>query len=270
LKLFAKSPPPFRLNISPYPQLPQQGSMNDKTRLEKVQIFADIFGKLLIPVLVVLVPVMWAQHQDKILQQKKEHELEQKYIEIFYNDITSEKSDRRKLAEVILRELKPELQIKLARALALLYPGRGLQLSANLASDTTQSAKIRSSAQDTAFRIAGQFVIVSPLEDESVGRTVSVRGRTPYKNRSHYLVITPEGQGDFLHDIPVSISPDGSFSISATLGSATRGVEEQYTLRVVAAEVKLTRGQIRANKIPLDVFSSNSVTVVKSEWEVNT
>jgi len=238
--------------------------MNEKSKLEKAQIVADILGKVLLPIIVILVTVWWSQHQKEILQEKHDNDLELEYLRIFYTDITSDIPIRRKVAAALLKELKPELQEKLMKALASVDPDRGMQLSTSIANDKTQSTKTRSSAQNIAFNIARQFEIKSPLDSDSVGRIVYVKGKSPYINRNHYLIVAPEGKGDFISDASVIMSSDGSFVVNATLGSAAQGIGEQFSLRVIATEILLSRDQIRNNSIPLDAFTSNSVTVMRS------
>ena len=85
----------------------------------------EIIGKLLVPLLIGLLAYIANQSANKIsdaqhmsAQQEKKTNEELKYLEIFYQEISSNDLSRQKMALAILRAMQPNLASKLAAAVA--------------------------------------------------------------------------------------------------------------------------------------------------------
>ena len=85
----------------------------------------EIIGRLLVPLALGILVYIANQTANKIAesqynsaQQEKETNLELKYLEIFYQEISSKDLSRQRMALAILRAMQPNLALKLAAAVS--------------------------------------------------------------------------------------------------------------------------------------------------------
>lgn len=246
-----------------------KGKINSsKDPWDKAQIIADILGKLLIPIAIVILSIIlpryWSSHQDDLIRKERETNIELKTLEIFYRDITSKDPNQQKVALSMLKILKPDLAVKVMSALGYLTPEKGLELSGAIATDQSQREYIRSEAERVRFNLLAKFKITNPSYGDSVDLFDLIQGKTPFMGMNHYIVVTPlKTGGDFIQDVPAKVSSDGSWIGRAKLGTAEVGVGEKFAVRVIATKSTLSPGQLIP--VPEDAFSSDSITVTRKK-----
>ncbi len=106
----------------------------------------------------------------------------------------------------------------------------------------------------------GQFVITSPADYSEVGLGQVIRGRTPFPDRNHYIVVTLVRTGTaYVQDEPAFVSPDGTFTGEARFGNQAVGEDDEFRIQVLATKAILGAGILA--EIPDDAIFSESLTV---------
>jgi hypothetical protein len=112
--------------------------------------------------------------------------------------------------------------------------------------------------------LAGRFVIISPSDGASVDATDIVRGKSPFPEMNHYIVITPLKTGDdFVQDNPAKVDVTGSFASNARFGTGDVGIGEKFFVRVLITKSTIPPGILKA--VPPDAEFSESVTVKREK-----
>lgn len=116
----------------------------------KLQVIADIIGKLFIPILVIVIPLSIANTQ------KKQHEaqIEEAAVENFYKNISSDNPEQQNLAVGALKMVKPELGVKLAGNLTGLETNRRLDLANSIVTDEAQSEEVKTETKRIVEELA--------------------------------------------------------------------------------------------------------------------
>ncbi len=102
-------------------------------------------------------------------------------------------------------------------------------------------------------------IITSPQDDQIVGLTGIVQGRTPFTDRNIYLEVTdiPTGTHYVQHDY-IHPGPDGAWKHSAVFGEASNcGV--QFVIRIFVTRRSVEPGIL--SSYPPDVLFSSPITV---------
>jgi hypothetical protein len=97
-----------------------------------------------------------------------------------------------------------------------------------------------------------------------VGMRGAIYGQSPYPHRNNYVVVSPIKTGDnFVQSGPLNVGLDGSWSSSATYGSAAVGTGEEFMVRALATDAALSAGPL--SNIPKDAVFSRPVVVVRKD-----
>jgi hypothetical protein len=104
--------------------------------------------------------------------------------------------------------------------------------------------------------------ITSPMAGSLVQSTVQLHGRTARPSWHHYVVVAGPAQGSYtVQDAEANVSAAGDLSAQATLGNATVGAGETFTILIVACEKRLNPGPfVRRN----DQIVSTPISVVRA------
>jgi hypothetical protein len=109
--------------------------------------------------------------------------------------------------------------------------------------------------------IAGRLIIVSPQEGDTVESPVIVRGKTPYLNRNHYIVVTSiKTNDDYVQNL-IRPDPSGGWTGNAELGTGNEGAGEKFLVRVLATTAVLHAGPMK--DWPPDAIPSEAITVTR-------
>lgn len=113
---------------------------------------------------------------------------------------------------------------------------------------------------------SSRFRVTYPLEGGSVGSTAPVRGTTPYRDRNHYVVVTPMETGDnWVEEERAAVSSDGVWTGRARFGTAAVGVGQDFVVRALATRASVLSGQLAAPAIPPDAVFSEPTVVTRSK-----
>ena len=132
--------------------------------------------------------------------------------------------------------------------------------------------KIESGVSEVGSRVervekgiqAREFKITSPADGAIVDRIALIRGKTPFPEMNHYVVVTPvKTKEDWVEDGPVRVSASGLWDTQATFGSAAVGAGEQFIVRALATKSILSPGPL--TEVPKDAIFSESITVTRSK-----
>lgn len=112
--------------------------------------------------------------------------------------------------------------------------------------------------------MAGRLIIISPTDGESVDSTAIVRGKTPYPERNHYIVVTPiKTNDDWVQKNLIKPDPTGSWAGNAEFGTGDVGIGDKFLVRVLATSSTIPSGQLR--DVPSDTIPSESITVTRKK-----
>lgn len=110
--------------------------------------------------------------------------------------------------------------------------------------------------------LAQQFVVTSPVDGASVDLTELVRGRTPFPEMNHYIVVTPVAIGDdWVQDGPVKGFAGASWGGRARFGTAGAGAGERFVVRGLATRSTVPPGPLI--EVPENAIFSESITVIR-------
>lgn len=110
--------------------------------------------------------------------------------------------------------------------------------------------------------LSNQFVITDPVDNAIVEVTGLVRGKTPFPNMNHYVVVTPLKTGDdWVQDGPVKVYTGGLWTGLARFGTAATGAGEQFVVGALATKLTLSPGPL--SEVPEDAIFSKSVIVIR-------
>lgn len=111
--------------------------------------------------------------------------------------------------------------------------------------------------------LARQFTITTPVDGASVDRIAVIRGKTPFTEMNHYVVVTPVKTGDdWVQDGPVQVSASGLWTGRAIFGAAAVGAREEFMVRALATKSTLSPGPLI--EVPEDAIFSESITVTRT------
>lgn len=114
------------------------------------------------------------------------------------------------------------------------------------------------------YALAREFIITTPTEGASVPITDLIRGKTPFPEMNHYVVVTPIGTGDdWVQDNPVKVFAGGTWTGLARFGTSDVGAGEKFLVRSLATKATLEPGPLKA--VPRDAVFSEAVTVVRGK-----
>jgi hypothetical protein len=106
-----------------------------------------------------------------------------------------------------------------------------------------------------------QVMITVPVGGATVGLEERVSGTTPFSDLNHYIIVTPLKVGTpYVQAQPATVS-NGTFNGQARLGGTSVGVDDQFSIQIVATKAILAPGPL--NKPPEDAVKSNSVNVIR-------
>ncbi|HEX8651557.1 MAG TPA: hypothetical protein VF708_12015 [Pyrinomonadaceae bacterium] len=112
--------------------------------------------------------------------------------------------------------------------------------------------------------LADRLIIISPGDGESVDSTAIVRGKTPYPERNHYIVVTPlKTNDDWIQKNLIKPDPIGSWAGNAEFGTGDVGIGEKFLVRVLATSSTIPSGQLK--DVPPDAIPSDSITVTRKK-----
>jgi hypothetical protein len=112
--------------------------------------------------------------------------------------------------------------------------------------------------------IADRFIIVSPQEGDTVDSSVIVRGKTPYPDRNHYIVVTSlKTNDDYVQQNLIRPDPSGAWTGNAELGTGNEGAGEKFLVRVLATTAVLRAGPMKDP--PRDAIPSEAITVTRKK-----
>lgn len=107
-----------------------------------------------------------------------------------------------------------------------------------------------------------QFVIDSPSNGGVVGITSPVRGKTPYPELNHYIVvISLQAQRYFIQQ-PIRVLSDGTLEGFAAFGTQSYGEGDQWSIRIFATRSSFSVGEIK--DFPKDAVFSNEIIVTRN------
>lgn len=110
--------------------------------------------------------------------------------------------------------------------------------------------------------LSEQLIIISPRDDESVDLTSVVKGKTPYADKNHYIIVTPlKTNEDFVQDRPIRPDSSGSWAGTAVFGTGDVGLGERFLVRVLATSHVIPPGKLL--DVPSDAVPSQSITVTR-------
>jgi hypothetical protein len=112
--------------------------------------------------------------------------------------------------------------------------------------------------------LSNQLIVISPSEGERVDATAIVRGKTPYLERNHYIVVTPiKTNEDWVQQNVIKPDPTGAWVGRAEFGTGDVGIGEKFLVRVLATASTMPPGQLR--NVPADAIPSESITVIRQK-----
>jgi len=108
------------------------------------------------------------------------------------------------------------------------------------------------------------LVITYPTAGAKVGLEEIVVGSTPYRERRHYVVVSPAETGDqWVQSGPIRVSNDESLMGRTVFGTAGAGAGKGFTVRILATTAEVAEGPLRT--VPDDAAWSNVVYVTRRE-----
>jgi len=114
--------------------------------------------------------------------------------------------------------------------------------------------------------LLSQFRITSPVEGASVRQFETIRGRTPYPDLKHYLVVVSSKRGSQVQrGGPLVISSGGLWTGNAVFGQARVGIGEEFTVRCLAARSELSPRELPPEMVPEDAVFSDPIIVTRVE-----
>jgi hypothetical protein len=107
--------------------------------------------------------------------------------------------------------------------------------------------------------------IISPKDGEEVDITSIVSGKTPYADRSHYIVVTPVRTGEtWIMKKLDDPDDEGTWTGIAFFGDEKNGGGQKFIVRVFAtADSKIPEGKLK--DLPRDAVFSAAITVKRRE-----
>jgi len=107
-----------------------------------------------------------------------------------------------------------------------------------------------------------EFQIEYPATDSEVEVNEIVRGKSPYGDMIHYLVITAQKTGDtFIEGTPISVLPTGIWAGRVRFGSAATPAGERFLVRAAATKSVIPEGIL--TETPADLVFSNAIVVTR-------
>lgn len=229
--------------------------------LETIHIFADILGKILIPIVLVLISSQWSRHQASMLEKQKQSDLDLKCLDMVYNDLKSESDTQRTFGLTVLTQINKPIADKLLNIITTFKPKQATVIFDQIASDPNQHTDIRSKAKRLGFEQLDNFKILKPINGEHVGLNTTIKGRSKYIGLNHYAVVTTE-EGDNHVQPTINLDKNGNFTSTISLGSAGAGKNKDYIVKIIATMDSLKVGPL--DKYPDDYFSSNSINLIRT------
>lgn len=107
-----------------------------------------------------------------------------------------------------------------------------------------------------------EFVIETPLKGETVGLTTMVRGKTPYSQLNHYVVVISFTAQRYFIQQPVRMLSNGNWEGFAIFGEENYGRGHKWSIRILATRVSLPVGEIK--DFPKDAILSNDIIVTRN------
>jgi hypothetical protein len=116
-------------------------------------------------------------------------------------------------------------------------------------------------AEESCIKPLCQLHVAQPEEDALVGPYELAAGKTPYGDRSHYLLVTPIETGKQYLQGPMLVAQDGTWSGVAVFGDGKAGCGQTFGLLAIATKESLTPGEAR--EWPADAPASSQVAVTR-------
>jgi hypothetical protein len=107
-----------------------------------------------------------------------------------------------------------------------------------------------------------KFTIDTPSKDETVELIATVRGKTPYPQLNHYIVVISFQAQRYFIQQPVRILSGGNWEGFAVFGTEDYGAGHQWSIRIFATSSSLPVGEIKY--FPKDAIFSNEVIVKRN------
>jgi hypothetical protein len=101
------------------------------------------------------------------------------------------------------------------------------------------------------------------VQDTAVERVNIIRAVTPYRDKHHYIVVTPKVGGDFVQDGPIAASASGILAGPAVFGTAAVGDGQDFLVRIIATSQRLPPGELATR--PTDAISSEPIVVSRGQ-----
>ncbi|MFB0509326.1 MAG: hypothetical protein ACETVX_02420 [bacterium] len=133
----------------------------------KLQILSEIFGKLFIPVVVIVLPWLWTMYQSNLQKRQQEAIIEQKALDIFYKDMSSGNPMQQNLAVGLLKMVKPDFAVRLSGVINELHPERRLDLVKSIITDEAQSDMVRTEAKRIINNLANDTTQSPEIRNEA-------------------------------------------------------------------------------------------------------
>lgn len=107
-----------------------------------------------------------------------------------------------------------------------------------------------------------QLVIETPSNSAMVGISSVVRGKTPYPQLKHYLVVVSLQAKRYYIQQPVRVQSDGTWEGFAAFGTQIYGVGDQWSIQIMATATSLSVGEI--SDFPKDAVFSDEIVVTRN------
>lgn len=141
--------------------------------------------------------------------------------------------------------------------------GSVVNRNSNANSNASIPRTVSAGEHNEELKKVGQFVIEEPKNNDTFGITTEIRGRTPYADMNHYVLVTSLQWGaTYVQTEDAKVNLDGTWSCPAIFGTATDGRGKRWKIQALATRSTLLPGLLLARP-PDQILSSNEVTITR-------